>query len=730
MSNYEGELAAERAYVAMLYERFDEVRAAAEAEVARAVAAPTSGAEDALFQRDALFSAHDDRRQTLDVADDGLCFGRTDGAAGTLHIGRIALSDEAHEPLLTDWRAPIARPFYCATAANPDGVVRRRHLMTRQRQVLALHDDVLDLEAGSGEDPDAALLAAVSAPRGGTMRDIVATIQAEQDGVIRHPWDGALVVEGGPGTGKTAVALHRIAYLLYTHREQLARRGVLLVGPHPRFLGYIGEVLPSLGETAVVFATPGLLFPGVATTAEDEPETKRVKGSLAMLDVLTAAVADRQELPDEPIEVELSDTVVHLDAAIAGEARARARAAGLKHNQARPVFVEEVQRLLAARAAAQVGEGWLDESDAAVSATVEEDLRRELARDESLAAELELLWPDLTPQRFLADLLSDESRVDTAAAALADRALLVREQGDAWTVSDVPLLDEAAELLGPAREADDAERAARLEERTDLEYAAGVLEIMGLDEAEVDDELRAVDVLDRSALAERLAERDTRALAERAVEDREWTYGHVVVDEAQDLSAMDWRVLLRRCPTRSLTVVGDLAQRESRAGARSWAEVLDPYVPGRWAYRELTVNYRTPAEIMAVAARVLALVDPALQAPSSVRDAGERPHVRRVHPDRLAAAVRSAVEELRPKQGTLAVIAPEGLDVGVPALTPRTAKGLEFDVVVVAEPARILAADRGAADLYVALTRATRRLVIVTASPLPDVLDDELDRTG
>ena len=174
-------------------------------------------------------------------------------------------------------------------------------------------------------------------------------------------------------------------------------------------------------------------------------------------------------------------------------------------------------------------------------------------------------------------------------------------------------------------------------------------------------------MLDRSALAERLAERDTRALAERAVEDREWTYGHVVVDEAQDLSAMDWRVLLRRCPTRSLTVVGDLAQRESRAGARSWAEVLDPYVPGRWAYRELTVNYRTPAEIMAVAARVLALVDPALQAPSSVRDAGERPHVRRVHPDRLAAAVRSAVEELRPKQGTLAVIAPEGLDVGAGA---------------------------------------------------------------
>jgi DNA helicase IV len=290
----------------------------------------------------------------------------------------------------------------------------------------------------------------------------------------------------------------------------------------------------------------------------------------------------------------------------------------------------------------------------------------------------------------------------------------------------VPLLDEAAELLGPV-DPDSARRLAGLERQEREAYAGGVLQMLDLDAEELDQELSAVDLIDPSRLSERHVERDGRDLAERAAADREWTYGHVVVDEAQELSEMDWRVLMRRCPGRSFTVVGDLAQRQSPAGARSWAAMLDRYVPGRWTYRELTVNYRTTAEIMAVAARVLALVDPALRPPASVRGGGVPPWARRVPVADLAAAVARSVraEAAAVGEGSVAVIVPEGLAVEAPAtvLTPRAAKGLEFDAVVVVEPQRILAADpNGAADLYVALTRATQRLGILHTAALPEPL--------
>ena len=729
-SSYDEELDSERAYVAALYRQLDRARAAAESTLAGVLLDQSGSSPAARWQRDVRADTAAARLQGLRVADDGLCFGRIDyTAGGCAYVGRIALGDEAGRPVLTDWRAPAARPFYCATAASPEGVARRRHLATERRRILGFHDDVLDL-AASGKDPDAALLAAVTAPRGGTMRDIVATIQTEQDEVIRHPSDGVLVVEGGPGTGKTAVALHRVAYLLYTHRERLARRGVLVVGPHPGFLRYIAAVLPSLGETAVVFATPGGLLPGLRTSAEDDPAIGRVKGSLAMVEVLATAVADRQRVPDEPVRIELDDITVPLDAETAGQARDRARATGLPHNQARPVFVDAVIEALTERAVRQVGAGWLDSGDsAAVFDTLAADLRDELAGNGMLRAELDLLWPELTPQRLLVDLLTDESRLDAASSTLdpEDRGMLRRAEGAAWTVSDVPLLDEAAELLGPATVGAGSAR-------DETAYAQGVLEMLVPD----DDEkaiLHAIDLVGGRELLERQVERDHRSLADRAAADREWTYGHVVVDEAQDLSEMDWRVLMRRCPARSFTVVGDLAQRGSAAGARSWAAVLDPYVPARWSYRELAVSYRTPAEIMAVASDVLAQLDPAQRPPTSVRQEGSRPWARSVEEDRLAEAVRAAVDEettaLR-GQGTLAVIAPDGLPLDVPAtvLTPRTAKGLEFDAVLVVEPDRLLAAgERGAADLYVALTRSTRRLGVLHTRPLPDALR-RLDRGG
>ncbi|WP_158882632.1 UvrD-helicase domain-containing protein [Amycolatopsis anabasis] len=723
-ANHAAELRAEREYIAFLYRRLAGERTGATRELAGVLRNSSDADGEARWQREVAANAVGGRVNGLRVADHGLCFGRLDHAeGGHQHIGRIGLFDEEadYEPLLMDWRAPAARPFYCATAANPEGVTRRRHFHTRGQEVLDFHDDHLD---GGGQGGDTALLAALNAPRGETMRDIVATIQSEQDEIIRLEHKGVVVIEGGPGTGKTAVALHRVAYLLYTRRERLSRSGVLIVGPNPGFLRYVGEVLPSLGETDVVFAAPGELFPGVTTTIrESSPETERVKGSAVMADVLAAALADRQRVPEEPIEIELDDVTVPLDAGIAGSARELARASGLPHNEARSVFRQALIAALTESAVRRIGTGWLTGADRLLRADLADDVRRELVASPELAAAVAELWPELTPYELLGGFLADRDRLAAADGLLspAERDALYRPDGDAWTVSDVPLLDEAVELLGTDRS---AERRAEAERRARAEYARGVFELLKLDREEVEDfELVAADVIDPEALGERAAERDQRDLAERAAADREWTYGHVVVDEAQELSAMDWRVLMRRCPSRSFTVVGDLAQRQSAAGPRDWGDILAGYVQDRWSYRRLTVNYRTPAEIMAVAAGVLAEVDPTLEVPESVRSNGIQPWASRIGPDDLAEAVRAARREFAEGEGTVAVIAPPGTALDGPVLTPQETKGLEFDAVLLVEPQRF----DGPAELYVALTRATQRLGVLHTEPLPPVLAGRLE---
>jgi DNA helicase IV len=322
-------LSAEQRRIAFLHDRLDRERAAAQA----AFDAALKDGHEQRWHREVAVRTLSEQVSRLNVADENLCFGRIDTTDDRVYVGRVGLFDTEndYEPLLTDWRAPAARPFYTATAANPEGVTLRRHFRTKGRRLESFHDDELQLTSK-------ALLDALNAPRSDTMRDIVATIQAEQDEVIRLPQRGVLVIEGGPGTGKTAVALHRVAYLLYAQRERLSRQGVLVVGPNPGFLRYIGEVLPSLGETDVVFATPGELFPGVRTQREDTPGLQALKGGLAAVDLLVEAIADRQEVPAEPIPVELEDVTVPLAAEIAEQARERTRNAGLKHNEAQPVF--------------------------------------------------------------------------------------------------------------------------------------------------------------------------------------------------------------------------------------------------------------------------------------------------------------------------------------------------------------------------------------------------------
>ncbi len=707
-----------------------------------ALSARTGGELSARWERDVAVHRWSERAAQLRAARSGLCFGRLDGRDGPpLYVGRVGLTapDGATDDAtaLLDWRAPAARPYYCATLASPMGVVRRRHFqlagIAPDERVVDIHDDIftasLDDTDTAHTAADPALLAALSAPRGSAMRDIVSTIQAEQDAVIRLPLGGVVVIEGGPGTGKTAVALHRVAYLLYTHREQLARRGVLVVGPSGPFLEYVGGVLPSLGESAVVFTTPGRLHRGVDATAVDAPEVARLKGDLVMCAVLRKAVAAEQTLPAEPILIALDAVTLEVDRKVATRARRAARDSGRPHNAARMVFAEDLVVQLVERGVELITGGVLAdpedrdldrmfegdeyaldpaESAAAIARDLADDLRDELVDHPGFRAALNALWPLRTPERLLAELLSSPARLAAVNAQLRreghrglDLRVLHRAEGAAWTVSDAPLLDELVELLGPL-----PRRKPR--GRNGVRYAAEVLTLIDAHDrtiaGEDADELRATDFVTAGMLAERFDDELVGSVAERAAADREWTYGHLVVDEAQELSAMDWHVLARRCPSRSITAVGDLAQRSAPAGARTWAEVLAPVAGDRFTLRALTVNYRTPAEIMEAAALALP-VDERHRVPQSVRRTGEPPFHARL--DELAGLVDG--------RGTAAVITadPAALPTldGFVVHSPGSAKGLEFDVVAVVDPDAIGAACP--ADLYVAMTRATRRLVLV-----------------
>jgi DNA helicase IV len=714
---YDDEVRSEARHLAGLYARLDDERERAKGEYVAAM----RGDEESPMERDVRVRATAKQMSRLDVADNGLCFGRLDTVDGEhSYIGRIGLRDEVtDEPILLDWRAPASRAFYIATGAHPENMRRRRQFHTRGRRLVDFTDEVLGRPAGGdGGGEDTALLAAVNAPRGEGMRDIVATIQSEQDEIIRLDHPGVTVIEGGPGTGKTVVALHRVAYLLYTQRERIERHGVLVVGPNPAFLDHIGRVLPSLGESDVVFMTPGDLVPGVHVTAEDTPEATRLKGSRAILPVLAAAIADRQRLPEYPLELPLKDLTVLIDPDTARWAQEEARASGRAHNEARAVFTEIITYVLTERAIGRIGRGWLTRDDRAAWERMRGDLLAELANSERFIAVIDELWPVLTPETLLSSLYSSPEQLE---AAGADPALW-RADGDAWTVPDVTLLDELVDLLGRDPAAEKADEGARQDQRTEAEFAEAVVDMLSFDREELDEDLgvQVNDLLHAEGLAERFSERDTRGLVERATSDRDWTYRHVVVDEAQELSEMDWRVLMRRCPGRSFTVVGDLAQRRSPAGATSWAAMLEPYVPGRWEYRSLTVNYRTPAEIMAVAAALLAEFAPDVVPPESVRASGVAPWSCRVTDDGLTAAVEEFVRDEAGREGTSVVIGPAGTPGAVP---PSATKGLEFDAVLVVDPDRILADGvHGAADLYVALTRATQRLGVVHRGALPGAL--------
>lgn len=742
---FERELAGERAYVGQLYQRLDQLREATESKLRSTRKNQSAGNHQNRSERDAYASFYEDRLAQYNAVDHRLAFGRLDMDDDAVrYVGRIGLATEEHERLLIDWRAPEAGTFYQATAFNRQGVRRRRHLMLERREVTGFEDDVLDSAMLDDEDAslhgEGALLAALNRKRTGRMGDIVATIQAEQDAIIRADLAGVRVVQGGPGTGKTAVALHRAAYLLYTFRERLNNSGVLVVGPSSSFMWYIERVLPSLGETGVVMSSLATLYPGLRAVPETNPAVARVKGDLRMAEVIKKAVADRQKVPATSVRLAVDSMDITLSPKLVKHARATARSTGKPHNEARETFVKvllkELTRQLNEKLDAAAGH-------AVDRPYLEEDVRNSL----DVRRAINLAWMPLSAETLVRSLFSKPEYLASATQGIltdAERQVLVRSADQPFTESDVPLLDEAAELLGDFSKVTGAAAAQRAEaaHQANLENARKALENahQQLEDIGVDGVITAEQIAE---LNEETGERMTAARAAKS--DRTWAYGHVVIDEAQELSAMQWRLLMRRCPMKSFTVVGDIAQASSAAAASSWAQALKPFVGERFHLDELTVNYRTPAQISDAAVSVARAAGLEISAPRAIREGNWSPSTRVVGAENLIPSVVATVSEevAQAGGGLIGVIVADSryrevasaistahrdntgtsksaLEHQILVLTPWEAKGLEFDVVIIVEPMDLIEAANGSVgDLYVSMTRPTQRLHLIAGTDLP-----------
>jgi hypothetical protein len=690
------EIAAEQRHVDRVYARVAQLRkAAAEAE-RDGYGLAKVGNFGALVERDAMVFHAARRRYALDAEHEGLVFGRLDLRTGSsFHVGRLGVRGENAEPLVVDWRAPAAGAFYQATAAEPRGVVRRRMIQSSGERVTGIEDDLLDPDAAPAEMRvvgDGALLATLARATGHGMRDIVATIQREQDEAIRSPGSGVTIVSGGPGTGKTAVALHRAAYLLYSDRSRFAGGGILVVGPSSVFVNYIASVLPSLGEESATLRSLGSIVPGYDATRSDPGPVAAVKGSLRMRRVLERATHDA--VPGGPTELRLlyRGTLLRLDGKQLDAIRSRALPRGARRNEVRRAGIDGLFDAL-----------WEQAQRFKVPALPSQfDFEDHLAERDEFRSFLRAWWPRLAPRHVLA-WLNDPARLRRYAATgllSADEVRLLAGAFDPAdpTIADVALLDELDELLGrPPQQA--------RKKRDPFQVATGVYEV--------------------TTSADR--QRAARAEAVRRPDDyRE--YAHVVVDESQDVSPMQWRMLGRRGRFASWTVVGDPAQTAWSGDPAELSRARDRALGSRRRHDyTLTTNYRNSAEIFSVAAATIREVAPDLVLPVAVRHTGVEPVALRVPADGLSEAVRdAAVKTLAEVAGTVGVIAPVPrrdevagwlADVADPRLqvvTSLQAKGMEYDGVVLVTPAELRAdGSAGVRTLYVALSRATQRLTTV-----------------
>jgi DNA helicase IV len=713
MTQLHPDIADEQAYIDHAYECLSASRSAA-LRIRNMTQADLGGTFQARYERNTFDAAIVKRLEELDLGDASLVFGRVDRPAESpdvteaFHIGRLAVADEDREPVVIDWRAPVAEPFYRATGRDPMGIARRRHFVIEGRQLLGIEDELFGAgHLGLGNDDGldslgdgvvmandsglrgySTLLASIERGRTGTLGDIVATIQGEQDEIIRSPQHGVLVVQGGPGTGKTVVALHRAAYLIYTHRFPLEDQGVLVIGPNRVFLRYIERVLPSLGEAGIDQVVLADLVRGVSylrpgDPGDDSPVGARLKGEDRMSDLIDNAIGDRERALRDDVVLPLGAGYVRLRADESARIVKQARRRFQRHNAGRRFVENEVWAALAdSQRDPEIG-----------PKQIKEHFRN---TDEGHTI-LDSMWPVLTPAELLHDLFGSKALLKLAARDVmseTEALALFRSRSETvgdvrWTASDVALLDDARDVLGPKPGKDGK-----------------------LDDA---DEIR--------------------------------TFGHIVIDEVQDLTPMQLKMATRRSLNGSMTIVGDIAQATGPLAPDSWDDVL-AHLPDRRPPRVigLSVGYRIPGQIMELANKVAEVATPGLRAPESVRVGDVGPSiVRAASADSLASTVAAEVETLRAAiQGaSLGVVAPDGmlaelsdaltqagiehgtatrtgLDSGVTLVPVSVVKGLELDGVIVVEPARIVSdIEHGMRALYVALTRSTQRLTVVHADDLP-----------
>jgi DNA helicase IV len=699
------EIAAEQAHVDVVYARVDEMRAEAAAMRDRGDRLAHGARNEAvfeqaamLFERDVMVYHANQILRSLDAEHEGLVFGRLDDTSGeTMYVGRLGVRDLNFDNLVTDWRAPAAAPFYQATAEQPMDVVRRRVIRSTGQSVVDIDDDLLMPEMrpdGMAVIGEGALMASLVRARGETMRDIVATIQKEQDEVIRAPWRGVTEITGGPGTGKTAVALHRVAYLLYRDRRRMGGSGVLVIGPSATFTSYISRVLPSMGEDSVELRAVGDLLDGVSATHTDPAPVAAVKGSLRMRRVLKQAMRDNP--PDAPDELRIvyQGEVLKLTARELAKVRRSVHSAGRSPNESRVDAAEALLEALWRKAESFR----MDDGDTAAAEARREALVTDLGERIDFHRFVVVWWRLLTPSEVLG-WLGDRERLARAAGNLLS-ADEVRALSASWanreagpSVADVALLDELRGLLGtpPKRRRRRAEPSV---------------------------ELRA------------WSERQSASAYRRP--DHYDEYSHVVVDEAQDLSPMQWRMIGRRGRYASWTIVGDPVQSSWPDPAEAERARIGALGP-RTIRRRFTLrtNYRNSAEIFGLAARVVGSVATDDQLPHAVRSTGIEPTVRHVSAGELVDSVVAAAKELLTEvDGTIGVITAasraetirsivDGMDPArLRVVDGLEAKGLEYDAVVVVEPAELIAeSTTGPRTLYVALTRATQRLAVVTTEP-------------
>ncbi|HYY11250.1 MAG TPA: RNA polymerase recycling motor ATPase HelR [Kineosporiaceae bacterium] len=624
-----------------------------------------------------------------------LCLGRIVPASGEpVYVGRVGLTDRAGRRLLVDWRSPAAEPFFAATHASPMGLASRRRYRWTRGRVTDYWDEAFTADGLSSPalDDQSAFLASLGASRSERMRDVLATLQADQDAIIRAGSRGALVVDGGPGTGKTVVALHRTAYLLYADPQLQDRRGgVLFVGPHRPYLAYVSDVLPGLGEDGVLTCTLRDLVPeGALAVPEPDPLVARLKSSASLVAAVEPAVALYEEPPSAPLLVSTPWGSARLDAADWADAFA-APAPGTPHNEARDDVWEELVAILGDR---------LEDAPP-------DQLRRFLTRDGDLLRAFDRSWPLLEPADVVADLWTVPAYLRRCVPGLTREEVLALQRAEpyAWTVEDLPLLDAARRRLGdPA-----ASRRRRRREASIARQREQMDDVVGDLIASDDSEMLVMSMLRGDDLRNALD--DEAGLPTAPPDALAGPFAHVVVDEAQELTDAQWQMLLARCPSRSMTIVGDRAQAR-RGFGESWQERLARVGLPVPSVASLTINYRTPREVMAEAEPVIRAALPEANVPTSIRSTG-------------VPVLHGVVADLEGIVDGWLAAHDEGLVcvLGAPwfagrprvrSTTPELVKGLEFDLVVLVDPASFGTGIEGAVDRYVAMTRATQQLVVLT----------------